>query len=83
MNMLDDIFNAGDNVDDQEDNGFRGSSLESPLSLQITIHLFFLNIQLEHLRPQRDIENNGNESDETYQLNMIDNKESDERCQIG
>ena len=40
-------------------------------------------MQLENLRPQRNIENNGKKSDEIYQINMIDDKESDERDKIG
>ena len=42
-----------------------------------------MNIQLEHLRPQRNIENNDKQSDERYQINMIDDKGYDERDQIG
>ena len=41
-----------------------------------------MNIQLEHLRPQRNIENNDKQSDEIYQINVIDDKESDEKYQI-
>ena len=42
----------------------------------------FLNMQLENLRPQRNIENNDKQYDEIYQINLIDDKESDERYQI-
>ena len=41
-----------------------------------------MNMQLENLRPQRNIENNDKQSDEIYQINMIDDKKSDERDQI-
>ena len=33
--------------------------------------------------PQRNIDNNGKQYDYRYQINMIDDKESDERDQIG
>ena len=39
-------------------------------------------MQLENLRPQINVENNDKQSDEMYQINMIDDKESDERDQI-
>ena len=41
-----------------------------------------MNMQLKFLRPQRNIENNYNQYDEIYQINMIDDKESNERYQI-
>ena len=39
-------------------------------------------MQLENLRPQINIENNDKKYDERYQINIIDDKESDERDQI-
>ena len=40
-------------------------------------------MQLENLRPQRNIENNDKQYDEINQKEMSDEKESDERNQIG
>ena len=40
-------------------------------------------MQLENLIPQRDIYKNDQQSDEKYHINMIDDKEYDERYQIG
>ena len=40
-------------------------------------------MQLENLRPQLNIENNVKKYDEIYQINVIDDKESDERYHIG
>ena len=40
-------------------------------------------MQLEYLRPQRNIDNNDKKSDGIYQINIIDDKESDERDHIG
>ena len=40
-------------------------------------------MQLEKLRPQRNIENNDKKYDEIYQINIIDDKEYDEGYQIG
>ena len=83
MNLLGDILNAGDNVDDQEDYGFRGSFLKIvPTLIDDYTKNKFLNMQLEHLRPHRNIENNNRKSDEIYQINIIDDKESNERYQI-
>ena len=39
-------------------------------------------MQLENLRPQRNIENNDKQYDEIYQINMIDDKEYNERNHI-
>ena len=39
-------------------------------------------MQQENLRPQRNIEINDKRTDEIYQKNIIDDKESDERDQI-
>ena len=36
-------------------------------------------MQLENLRPKRNIENNDKQSYKRYQINMIDHKESDDR----
>ena len=63
--------------------GLQGNFSKSPLPLQMTKKKKFLNMQLENLRPQRNIENNGKKSDKIYQINMIDDKESDERDKIG
>ena len=41
-----------------------------------------MNMHLEHLIPQRNIENNDKQLDEIYQINIIDDKESDERDHI-
>ena len=40
-------------------------------------------MQLENLRLQRNIENDDKHSGEIYQINMIDDKESDEIDHIG
>ena len=40
-------------------------------------------MQLENLRPRIDKENIDKHSDERYQINMIDDKKSDERDQMG
>ena len=42
-----------------------------------------MNVQLENFIPHRNIENNDKQSDEIYQINMIDDKESNERDHIG
>ena len=82
-NLVGDIFNAGDNVDDHEDYGFIGSFIKiSPTVIDYYKKQKFLNMQLEHFRPQRNIENNDKQYDEIYQINLIDDKESDERYQI-
>ena len=39
-------------------------------------------MQLEHSRPQRNIENSYRQSDEIYKINIIYGKESNERYQI-
>ena len=41
-----------------------------------------MNMQLEHLIPQRNIDNNDKQSDERYQINMIDVKEYNKSDQI-
>ena len=71
--MLGDILNAGDNVDDQEDYGFRGSFFKIALTvIDDYTKKKFLNIQLANSRPQINIDNNEKKSDEIYQINMID-----------
>ena len=63
MNILGDILNSGDNGNDQEDYLFTGSFLKIPSTI---IYDYtkknFLNMQLEILRPQRNIENNDKQS---------------------
>ena len=81
--MLGDILNSGDNVDDQEDYGFTGSFFKiAPTVLYDYTKNKLMNMQLENLRPQRNIENNDKQYDEIYQINMIDDMEYDERGQI-
>ena len=56
MNLLGDILNDVDNVDDQEDHGFRVSFFKiSPTVIDDYTKKKFMNMQLEHLRPQRNI----------------------------
>ena len=84
QNMLGDILNAGDNVDYQEDYGFRESFLKISLTvIDNYTRKKLLNTQLENLIPKRNIQNNDKYPDEINQINMIDEKESDERYQIG
>ena len=54
-NMLGEILNAVYNVDDQEDSGFTGSYFKKFPTVIYDYELFFLNMQLEHLRPTRNI----------------------------
>ena len=83
MNLLGDTLNAGDNVEDQEDYGFTGSFFKifSTFIDDYTKNKS-LNMQLESFRPQRNIENIDKQSYERYQINMIDEREYDERYQI-
>ena len=75
INLLGDILNAVDNVDDQEDYGFRGSLFNiAPTVIDDYIKKKFLNVQLENLRPKRNIDNNYQKSDKIYQINMTDEK---------
>ena len=84
MNLVGDILNAGDNVDDQEDYGLRSSFFKiNPTLIDDYTRKKFLNMQLEHLRPQINIDNLEKHYDERHQINMIDDKESDERDHIG
>ena len=81
--MIGEIFNSGDNVDDQEDSWFIGSYLKNaPTNIDDCTKNKCLNIQRENLIPQRNIENNYKQADEIYQKQLIDEKESDERDQI-
>ena len=83
-NMLGDILNAGDNVDDQEDYGFTGSFHNiTPTVIYDYTKKKWMNIQLENLISQRNIENDGKQYDEIYQINTIDDKEYNEIDQIG
>ena len=60
INLLSDTLNAGDNVDAQEDNGFTGSFRNIfPTVKDDYTKKNFLSMQLEYLRPQRVMENNG------------------------
>ena len=81
--MRGDILNAGDNVDDKENFGFTESYFRiSPTNMDDYTKNKLLNMQQENLRPQRNIYVNDKLTDERYQKNMIDDKESDERDQI-
>ena len=81
--MRGDILNAGDNVDDKENYGFTESYFKiAPTNIDDYTKNKLLNMQQENLRPQRNIYVNDKLTDERYQKNMIDDKESDERDQI-
>ena len=70
--MIGDILNTGDNVDDQEDYGFTGSYFNiSPTVIDDYTKKKILNMQLEHLRPMRNIETNDIQTDERYQKLFI------------
>ena len=57
--MLGDILNTGDNVDNKEDYGFIGSFFKmAPTVKYDYIKKKCLNMQLEHLNPQINIDNN-------------------------
>ena len=74
-NLLGDILNAVDNVDDQEDYGFRGSYVKTdPTVIDDYTKKKFLNMEVEILRPKINIENNDKDSDEIYQNILIDKK---------
>ena len=82
-NLIGEILNAGDNFDDQEDYRFTGSYFKiAPTVIDEYTKKKFLNMQLENLKPMRNIETNDKQSDEICQKNLIDDKESDERNQI-
>ena len=77
-------MNASNKVDDQEYYGFTGPFLKiGPTVIDEYTKKKFLNMQLENLRPQRNIEDNDKQSDEIYQINMIDDKKSDKIDHIG
>ena len=66
------ILNYGDNVDGQEDYGFRGSYFRKASSvIDDYTKNKCLNMQLENLIPNRDIKDDNKQSDERYQINMI------------
>ena len=75
-------MNAGDNIDDKKDYGFTRSILKITPTVIYDYTQKILNMLLENLRPQRNIENNVKKSDERYQINLIDEKEYNERYQI-
>ena len=75
-------MNAGDNIDDKKDYGFTRSILKITPTVIYDYTQKILNILLENLRPQRNIENTVKQSDERYQINIIDDKEYNERYQI-
>ena len=57
-NLLGDVLNAGDNVDDQEDYGFRGSIFNiDPTVIDDYTKNKLINMQPEIWRPQRNIVN--------------------------
>ena len=73
--MLGDILNGGDNVDDQEDYGFRRSySKIAPTGIYDYTKQKFLNKQRDNLRPQKNIQKNDKKFDERYKINMTDDK---------
>ena len=58
-------MNSGDNVDDQEDYGFIGSYFNISLTvIDDYTKKKFLNMQLQNLRPMRNMENNDKQTDE-------------------
>ena len=58
-NLLGGILNAGDNVDDPEDYEFTGSFFKiTPTVIDDYNKKKLMNMQLENLRPQRNIDNN-------------------------
>ena len=77
INLLGDILNYGGNVDNQKDYGFTGSFFK------IIPTVINDNTQLENLKSQRNINNIDKHSDERYQINIIYDKEYDERYHIG
>ena len=81
--MLGDILNASDNVDDKDDYGFTGSFFKfAPTVIYDYTKSKQMNMQLQNLRPQINIDNNDKQSDERYQINMIDDKGYDERDRV-
>ena len=58
MNVLDDIFNAGGNIEDQEDYGFTAPFFKiSPTFIDDITKMKWMNMQLGNLRSQGDMEN--------------------------
>ena len=83
MNLLGDIFNAGDNVKYQEDYRFTGSYFNiSPTVIDDYTKKKLMNMQLEKMISQRNIQDIDKQSYERNQINMIDEKVYDERNQI-
>ena len=71
--MLGDIFNVGNNVDDKEDYGFRGSFFKiSPTVIYDYTKKKLMKMQLKILRPQRNIENIYKQFYGRNQIYMID-----------
>ena len=82
-NMRGEILNAGDNVGDQKNVGFIESYFKiAPTNIDDYTKDKLLNMQKENLIPQINIENNDRKTDEIYQKNLIDDKESDEKSEI-
>ena len=84
MNVLGDIFNDSGNVEDQEDYGFTESFFKiAPTVIDNITKNKLINMHLEKSRYQRYIENIDKESDGRNWVDVIEDKESDERNQIG
>ena len=84
MNLFGGILNSSDNFDDQKDYWFIGLFFKiDPIVIDDYTKKKFVNMQLEHLRPQRNIDNIVKKSDEIYKINMTDDMESDEGDEIG
>ena len=77
-------MNSFDNVDDQEDYGFRGSYFKIlPKFIDDYTRKKCLNMQLENLILQINIDNTDKKNDERYKINMVYDKDSDVTNQIG
>ena len=73
-------MNAGGNVEDQEDYGFTASFLKiPPTAIDDITKRKLMKMQLGNLISQINIENIDKECDEINCIDMIDDKESDER----
>ena len=71
-------MNAGDNINDQQDFGFTGSFFKiAPTAIDNYTKKKFLNVQLENLRPKRNIDNKDKKSDKFYQIHIFDDQVSD------
>ena len=78
MNVLGNIWNAGENVEGQEYYRFTESFFKiSPTIIDDIIKNKLMKIQLWNLRTQRDIENIDKWSDERNRIYIIDYKEYD------